>query len=309
MPALARVPLDQRRDIRTGAAAACGRSVSASTGLEIDEQHRVGADARAVIGHAETMVPMLWVAIGLAEGEVRGKHSRSLVSFSAFCSSRRANTRWPTSSSSSTLALRVACELAALTNTNAATCTSASSATKNTMMRVCGAGCASGRADGGRVRQAAGPLSDERNRGGIIGPDVASSRPLKRLTPCSGISRPCFVRQRDVLRRWLSPVSLGQCAPSVKMLAVRPGFRSMLNRFADAINSRAFVCKLARHAVPGLRSPAPAHRIFVAGQRGAHSRSWWSAPRQLGMPAVAVTDQNNLFAMVKFYRARSNPPV
>ena len=47
-------------------------------------------------------------------------------------------------------------------------------------------------------------------------------------------------------------------------------------------------------------SPPPAHRFLVAGQCGA-IRSSWNAS-QLGMPAVAVTDQNNLFAMVKFYR-------
>ena len=56
-------------------------------------------------------------------------------------------------------------------------------------------------------------------------------------------------------------------------------------------------------AMHRLRPPAAAHRVLAHRQRRAGRRSSSTRSRAAGMPAVAVTDQSNLFAMVKFYRA------
>ena len=64
-------------------------------------------------------------------------------------------------------------------------------------------------------------------------------------------------------------------------------------------------CGLTRRPadVRPFRPPAPAQRVFAGRFDDPHRRSSSRAARALRQPAVAVTDQNNLFALVKFYKA------
>ena len=123
---------------------------------------------------------------------------------------------------------------------------------------------------------------------------------LDALYPQYGFAVAQGLRHAAALRGARSPTARRRSIAAASSRCARSGLRRM--------TASRLIRLTARHVM--LRPSAPAHRVFAGRQRRAHperrrrrARADGRGRGARGMPAVALTDQSNLFAMVKFYRA------
>ena len=148
----------------------------------------------------------------------------------------------------------------------------------------------------------------------VVGGDAQRRLRQRRIHPGQGRAR-CVHARAGVLaipatgsrqhKGYATPTHLAGAAPA------GPVARCIARAFAP-VQSR--LLNSEPRSMQQLRSPARPHRVLAGRQRRAYRER--ARPRRrrgargpdrrggrLGMPAVALTDQGNLFALVKFYRA------